>query len=93
MNQVANMQEDSAAWRFFVIVSFVVSLGATTLGVLVLPVELWVKGYMAIGLYFSVSSTLILAKTIRDAHEASKLINKISEARTEKMLKDFELNP
>jgi hypothetical protein len=48
---------------------------------------------MAIGLYFTVSSTLILAKTIRDAHEASKLINKISDARTEKMLKDFELNP
>ncbi len=85
------IQQDSAAWRLFVVVSFMLSLGATSLGLMIVPVDLWVKGYLAMGLYFTVSSTFILSKTIRDAHESGKLINKISEARTEKMLKDFEL--
>ena len=91
MKNVNTIQTDSPAWKFFVIVSFVASLGATSLGLLILPVDFWVKGYMAMGLYFTVSSTLMLSKTIRDAHESDKLVNKISEARTEKMLKDYDL--
>ena len=91
MKENNTIQQDSPAWKFFVIISFVVSLGATTLGLLILPVDFWVKGYMAMGLYFAVSSTFILAKTLRDAHESDKLVNKITEARTEKMLKEYEL--
>lgn len=84
------IQQDSAAWKFFVVVSFVMSLGATSMGILILPVELWVKGYIAMGLYFTISSCFILSKTLRDAHEADKLVNKISDARTKKMLKEFD---
>ena len=91
MNDNNTMQKDSQAWRYFVILSFVASVGATSLGVLILPVDLWVKGYMAMGLYFTIASTVMLSKTLRDAFEADKLINKISEARTEKMLKEYEL--
>lgn len=91
MKTVETIQQDSTAWRFFVMVSFVLSLGATSFGLMIMPVDLWVKGYLAMGLYFTVSSTFILSKTIRDAHEAGKLVNKLSEARTEKMLKEFEL--
>ena len=86
------IQQDSAAWKFFVVVSFVMSLGATSMGILILPVELWVKGYIAMGLYFTISSCFILAKTLRDAHEADKLVNKISDARTKKMLKEFDVS-
>jgi hypothetical protein len=35
---------------------------------------------------FSVSSTFTLAKTIRDNHEATKLVARIDEARVEKIL-------
>lgn len=86
------IQQDSTAWKFFVVVSFVMSLGATSMGILILPVELWVKGYIAMGLYFTISSCFILAKTLRDAHEADKLVNKISDARTKKMLKEFDVS-
>lgn len=41
------------------------------------------------GVYFTVSSAFGLAKTLRDAHESSRLITKISEAKTEKMLRDL----
>ena len=84
------IQEDSAAWKFFVIVSFIASLSATSLGILILPVDFWVKGYIAMGIYFTLCSTFMLSKTLRDAHEAHKFINQINEARTNKILKEFD---
>ena len=81
--------KDTAAWRFQVIAAFVIALGLTTGGILYLPVTQWIKGYLMIGLYFTVSSAFGLAKTLRDSHESSHLIAKISEAKTEKMLRDL----
>lgn len=80
---------DTAAWRFQVIAAFVIALGLTTGGVLYMPVSAWIKGYLLMGVYFTVSSAFGLAKTLRDAHESSQIIAKISEAKTEKMLRDL----
>jgi hypothetical protein len=81
--------QDTAAWRFQVIAAFVIALGLTTGGVLLLPLDLWTRGYLLMGLYFTVSSAFGLAKTLRDAHESSRIVAKISEAKTEKMLREF----
>ncbi len=90
--QNAQIQQDSTAWKFFVVISFIFALATTSFGVLILPVELWVKGYMAMGLYFSMASSFMLAKTIRDAHESDKLVNKVNNARTSKMLNEFDID-
>jgi Uncharacterized protein conserved in bacteria len=55
-----------------------------------LPADLWVKGFLLMGLTFTVGSAFSLAKTLRDDYEAQKLINRIHSAKTEKILKDFE---
>jgi hypothetical protein len=81
--------QDTAAWRFQVMAAFAVALGITTLGVAYLPVDLWTKGFLVMGLYFTVSSSFSLAKTLRDAHESQRLLNKIAEARTEQVLRDY----
>ena len=81
--------KDTAAWRFQVIAAFAIALGLTSGGVMYLPVTTWIKGYLMMGVYFTVSSAFALAKTLRDAHESSQLITKISEAKTEKMLRDL----
>lgn len=81
--------KDTAAWRFQVIAAFVIALGLTTGGVLYLPVTAWIKGYVLMGLYFTISSAFALSKTLRDAHESSQIISKITEAKTEKMLRDL----
>jgi hypothetical protein len=81
--------EDTAAWRFQVIAAFAIALGLTTGGVLWLPLDLWTRGYLLIGLYFTVSSAFTLAKTLRDAHESSRIVAKITEAKTEKMLREL----
>ena len=59
-------------------------------GVTVMPVEIWMRGYMILGTLFLVGSTFTLSKTMRDEFEASKLINKLAQARTEKLLKEYE---
>ena len=81
--------QDTGAWRFQVILAFVIALGLTTGGIFFLPVTLWVKGYLMMGLYFTVSSAFALSKTLRDAHESNRIVAKISEAKTEKMLREL----
>ena len=79
----------SAGWLFFVRAAFATSLGLMLLGVLWLPTDIWIKGYLVMGLMFSVGSSITLAKTVRDDHEARRLVNRISEARTERLLKEY----
>jgi len=90
--QHIQLQQDSASWIFFVKLCFVTSAGALGLGIFLLPVDFWMKGYLLMGALFTVGSTITLSKTLRDQHEAQKLIHKISNAKTEKILKEFEMN-
>jgi hypothetical protein len=87
----APIQKDTTAWIFQVWVSFLASMAAMIVGILHLPVDGWVRGYMAMGTLFTVGSAFTLAKTIRDNYEAGKLISRLSEAKTEKLLRDYEL--
>ncbi len=42
------------------------------------------------GTIFTVGSCFSLAKTLRDDHEYEKLVNRVSAAKTEQILSDFE---
>lgn len=79
-------QKDSAAWIFQTWAAFVLSIGMTTAGIVNLPVDAWIKGFMGMGLTFSVGSTFTLAKTQRDLHEAKRLASRIDEAKVEQLL-------
>jgi hypothetical protein len=85
MQQISS-QKDSNAWIFQTWAAFVLSVGMTTAGILNLPVDVWVKGFMGMGLGFSIGSTFSLAKTQRDLHESTKLTSKIEEAKVEQIL-------
>lgn len=43
------------------------------------------------GVLFSIGSCFTLSKTVRDNHEARKLINRVSEVKTERMLSEYEM--
>ena len=60
-------------------------------GIYFLPVDPWIRGYMGMGLFFAVGSSFTLAKTMRDQHESRRLINRLSDAKTEKLLHEFEI--
>ncbi len=85
------LQKDTSAWVFQVWASFLLSLFATALGVIYLPVDGWIKGYLGMGLLFTVGSCFSLAKTIRDNHETAKLLSRLSEAKTERILREYEM--
>jgi len=51
--------------------------------------SLLMRGYLALNSLFLISSTIMMSKTLRDEHEAQSLIHKISEAKTNKILKEY----
>ncbi|MBC7823843.1 MAG: hypothetical protein H7126_08170, partial [Candidatus Parcubacteria bacterium] len=55
-----------------------------------LPANDWVKGYMGMGVLFSVGSTFSLAKTSRDVYESKRLVSRVDEAKLEKMLTEHD---
>jgi hypothetical protein len=81
-------QEHSTAWVFQTWASFILSLSAVTIGVIYLPVNSWVKGYLGIGFAFSVASTISLSKTLRDIDESKRLTARVDGARVEKLLSE-----
>ena len=91
LEQQPRLSQDSPAWRVYTYLAFAFSVGLMVFGILNLPVEIWVRGYLAMGLLFTVSSTITLCKTSRDNHESQKMVNRISEAKTEKLLHEFDL--
>ena len=85
------MNSSTSAWSFFVKLSFGIAVGATLMGIYALPGELLVKGYFLLSSLFLVfSTTITMSKTMRDKHEADRLHNKISEARTTKIIREMD---
>ena len=85
------LTQDSQAFVAFTQITFFIALIGMVVGIVFLPVEVWIRGYLGIGLFFCISSTIVLSKTLRDQHEARKIVNKINEVKTERILKEFEL--
>ncbi|MBD2343691.1 YiaA/YiaB family inner membrane protein [Anabaena subtropica] len=88
--QTIGHQKDSAAWVIQTWAAFVLSVSMTSFGIVNLPVDNWVKGFMSMGLAFSLGSTFTLAKTTRDLHETKKLTARIDEAKVEKLLSQHD---
>ena len=86
-----NMQKDSPAWMFYVWTAFAISGFLMLSGIYYMPVDGWIKAYFVMGYFFSIGSTFSLAKTLRDNYEAKRLINRVVEAKTERILQEYEL--
>ena len=84
-----DLQSSSHAWLFFVKVSFGIALVSMVGGILMMPGGPVIQGYFALCSLFLVSSTITLSKTMRDDHEAQRLFNRISEARTSRILQEY----
>ena len=76
------------AWVLFTYVSFVSALVLLIGGIFLLPVDLWMRGFMFIGVFMLVQSCITMTKTQRDMHESSRMVNRVEDARTERLLMD-----
>src|SRR3569833_2656122 len=54
------------------------------LGIFFLPIDLWMKGYLTMGVVMLVQTCVTLTKTVRDNHESSRLMNRIEDAKAER---------
>jgi hypothetical protein len=78
----------SPAWIVFAYVSFAAAVAMLVVGIVLMPVDLAMKGYLAMGIAMLVQSCITLSKTIRDNEEAGKLVNRLEDAKTERLLMD-----
>jgi hypothetical protein len=90
MNDFNSTQLNSPSWIFFVKINFAIAMGAMLVAIVVSPIELVIQGFLAMGTLYLVASTFTFSKTVRDEFEAQKLINKLAEARAEKLLQEYE---
>jgi len=84
-----DLQSNSGGWLFFVKASFAIAILAVVVGIFMLPASLLIKGYFGLSSLFLVNATITLSKTMRDEHETHRLINKVSEARTNQMINEY----
>jgi hypothetical protein len=81
--------KSSSAWNAFTYLSFGVSAVMMAGGIFFMDAGFAAKGFYAMSALMLVHTTVSLSKTLRDDQEAAKMINKIEEARTEKLLMEM----
>jgi len=76
------------SWIVFTYVSFAAALAMVVGGIVLMPIDLAMKVYLAMGVVMLIQSCITLTKTIRDNDEAAKLVNRLEDAKTERLLMD-----
>jgi len=76
----------TSAWVSFSYLSFGFAVVMLAIGLYMMPLSLWGKGYLSMGMIMLVHTTVSITKTLRDKEEADRLFNKIEDARTEELL-------
>ncbi|MEV1048806.1 YiaA/YiaB family inner membrane protein [Streptomyces sp. NPDC049916] len=83
-------QQNTAAFYGQALASFAVAMGAMAFGIFHLDADPWVRGFLAIGVLYLVTSCFTLAKVIRDRQEAGQIVSRVDQARLEKILADHD---
>lgn len=78
--------QHSTAWVGFTYASFIGALAMVAAGILFMPIDVWLKGYLAMGIVMLVQSCVTMTKTARDRFEGSRMVNRIEDARAERLL-------
>ncbi|CAL9313136.1 hypothetical protein SUDANB66_05063 [Streptomyces sp. SudanB66_2053] len=90
MSETPVKQQSTAAFYGQAVASFGVALGATAVGIYNLETDAWVRGFLSIAVLYLVTSAFTLAKVIRDRQEAGQIVNRVDQARLEKLLAEHD---
>ena len=71
-------------------VSFAVALLAMVVAILYLPVDPWIRAFLALGTLFLTTSSFTLAKCVRDAQENQYVVSRLDQARVDKLLAEHD---
>ena len=70
--------------------SFGVAVVGVSLGIAYLPVDGWMRGFLALGLLYVVTSSFTLAKCVRDQQEAAAVASRVDQARLDKLIAEHD---
>ena len=70
-------------------IAFAISSIGMLLGLYYMDADLATKGYLAMTFLFCITSCFTVAKVVRDKHESDRLINKVENAKTEKLINEY----
>lgn len=82
--------QQTAAFYAQAVASFGISVSAMVLALAYLPAEPWVRAFLALGLLYVVTSTVVLCKVVRDRQEISAVTTRVDQARLDKLLTDHD---
>ena len=86
----APLSRTTAAFFLQAAVAFGTALVAVGTGIAYLPVDPWVRAFLAVGTLFLISSSFTLAKCVRDQQEASTVRVRVDEARIERLIAEHD---
>lgn len=90
MSDTPVKQQSTAAFYGQAVASFGVAMGATAVGIYNLEADAWVRAFLGIAVLYLVTSAFTLAKVIRDRQEAGQIVNRVDQARLEKLLAEHD---
>jgi hypothetical protein len=89
--QTIQTNQHSGSWIAFTYASFIAALGMVALGILFAPIDFWIKAYFGMAAAaFLVQSSITMTKTLRDVHENARFVNRIEDAKAERLLMEIE---
>ncbi|RZT28509.1 hypothetical protein EV649_2286 [Kribbella sp. VKM Ac-2569] len=72
------------------VASFGISVTAMVVALVYMPAAGWVRAFLALGLLYVVTSTVVLCKVVRDRQEMSEVTNRVDQARLDKLLTEHD---
>ncbi|GLX01524.1 YiaA/YiaB family inner membrane protein [Microtetraspora sp. NBRC 16547] len=80
----------TAAYYAQCVISFGLALTTVAAGIAYLPVNPWVRAFLAVGVMYTVTSAFALAKCVRDRQELDSMSTRVDQARLEKLLSEHD---
>jgi hypothetical protein len=90
MNPQAVQHTHTSSWVTFTYATFIGAVLMIAGGIVLMPLDIWIKGYFAMGIIMLIQSCITMTKTIRDVHESGKMVNRIEDAKAERLLMGIE---
>ncbi len=87
---ISTTSPTTAAFFVQAALSFGLALVAVTVGIIYLPVDGWVRGFLALGMLFLTTSAFTVAKCVRDRQEEHSVVGRVDQARVDKLLAEHD---
>jgi hypothetical protein len=89
MSDNAITTKNTSSWMLFTVAAFATAAAMMAGGIFFMDASFAAKGFYAMSAIMLVHTSITITKTLRDNEESERLIHKIDEARTEKLLREI----